>query len=49
MRVGLARLQWFVWLFIRTLTSNDEADGDGAYSCGAVADFHRLPEHPDDF
>ena len=20
----------------------------GAYSCGAVADFHRLPEHPDD-
>ena len=26
----------------------DGLGGRGAHSCGAVAEFHRLPEHPDD-
>src|ERR1017187_10813447 len=32
-------------------SSNDPIDGPtgrGAHSCGAVAEFHRLPEHPGD-
>ena len=27
---------------------NDDSAGRGAHSCGAVAEFHRLPEHPGD-
>jgi hypothetical protein len=27
----------------------DGIEGRGAHSCGAVADFHRLPEHPGDY
>ncbi len=27
----------------------DERESSGAHSCGAVAGFHRFPEHPGDF
>src|ERR1700728_150314 len=54
-----AHLQWFLWYFPRSgknqaeflpvpVTQHDGTEARGAHSCGAVADFHRLPEHPDD-
>jgi hypothetical protein len=51
-----ACLQWFSSTFVQTkvprLVSwpalNDEVAGRGVHSCGAVAEFHRLPEHPGD-
>jgi hypothetical protein len=58
-RAKWARVQWFPEFSAiseKTLaeflpSSNDPIDGPrgrGAHSCGAVAEFHRLPEHPDD-
>ena len=54
-----ARLQWFPEFSAMSETAlaeflpssnnqNDGLRGRGAHSCGAVAEFHRLPEHPGD-
>jgi len=40
-------LPWLKTCLFRSL-NYDEDRGRGAHSCGAVADFHRIPEHPDD-
>jgi hypothetical protein len=31
---------------LQNVCQHDEASWQGAHSCGAVAEFHRLPEHP---
>jgi hypothetical protein len=41
---NMAEDSWLV-ACIRTLN----AQSRGAHSCGAVAEFHRFPEHPGDF
>ena len=39
-----AEMLWLVFL----PSNYDELRGRGAHSCGAVAEFHRLPVHPGD-
>jgi len=34
---------------LRATVLEDGRRGRSAHSCGAVADFHRLPEHPGEF
>jgi hypothetical protein len=58
-RALAARSQWFIGLFrvqqtspgcnpAFPITQYDGLRSRGAHSCGAVAGFHRFPEHPDD-
>jgi len=51
--IHLDKELWLALLDSRFLSSTtvpvvEGIETRGAYSCGAVADFHRLPEHPDD-
>jgi hypothetical protein len=35
-------------MWLQLVSSFNKGRTSGAHSCGAVAEFHRLPEHPDD-